>query len=129
MTSTTRSQRGATALRFSDARRRLAEYRICLERDVEDGIIPAPAFAVVDACYVSLSVMLDSARIELEAAGPEAQERALIARFLGGSGQLARHMFAVTYQQRDLQELERTAAYVSGRGRAMMEQLWARIAA
>lgn len=114
---------------FSEAGRRLAEYRICLERDVEGGIIPAPAFVAVDACYVSLSTMLDSARIELEAAGPAVQEPAFIARFLGGWSKLARHMFAAMYQQRDLEELERTAADVSGRGRALMEHLCARIAA
>ena len=116
-------------LKFSDAGRRLAQYRICLERDVEGGIIPAPAFAAVDACYLSLSAMLDAARIELEAAGPAVQERAFMAVFLEGWGRLARHMFAAVYQQRDLEELERTAAEINGRGHAMMEHLWARIAA
>lgn len=114
---------------FSEARRRLAQYRICLERDVEGGIIPAPSFAAVDACYVSLSTMLDSARIELEAAGPAVWERAVMALFLAGWGRLARNMFAAMYQQRDPEELERTAVEISGRGRAMMEHLWARIAA
>jgi hypothetical protein len=129
MTLATHSQKGPTVLKFSDARRRLAEYRICLERDVDGGLIPAPAFAAVDACYLSLSATLDTARIELEAAGPAAQEQALMGRFLGAWGELARTMFAATYQPRNLQELERTAAQVSDRGRAILERLWVRIAA
>ena len=124
MTLTTSSQGGPALLKFSDAHRRLAEYRICLELDVEGGVIPAPAFATVDACYVDLSAMLDSARIELEAAG--GQERVRAGLFLGGWGELATRMFAAMYQQHDLVKLERTAAEVTACGRAIVECLWDR---
>ncbi|MCH7946118.1 MAG: hypothetical protein IIC73_08925 [Armatimonadetes bacterium] len=114
---------------FSDATRRLAEYRICLERDVEAGIIPGTASAAVDACYVSLSTMLESARVELEAAGPDAQEQPFMDRFVGSWATLARHMFTAMYRQGDPRDLERTAAHVTGSGRALIEYLWTHIAA
>jgi len=114
---------------FSDARRRLAEYRIRLERDVEAGIIPAPAFAAVDACYVNISTMLEKARVELEAAGPDAWERSFMTRFVGGGTTLARCMFTATHRQADPEQLERTAAEVSGKARTLLESLWTRIAA
>lgn len=114
---------------FSAARRRLAEYRICLERDVAAGLIPAPAFVAVDACYASLSTMLESARVKLEAAGPEVQQEAFATRCAGGWTRLARHMFAAMYRQRDPAELERVAAEISGKSRALMECLWRYVAA
>ena len=82
----------------------------------------------MDACYESLATMLESARVELEAAGPEAQQEACVTRFAGGWNTLARHMFAATYRQRDALELARTAADVSGESRALMECLWRRVA-
>jgi len=123
---TTSSQGGPTLLKFSDAHRRLAEYRICLERDVEGGIIPAPVFATVDACYVNLSATLDWARVELEAAGLAKQEEVRMGQFLRGWGRLATRMFAATYQEHDLEELERTAAEVTAGGRVVVERLWDR---
>jgi len=107
---------------FSDASLRLAEYRICLERDVAAGIIPEPAFARVDACYVSISTMLEIARVELEAAGP-ARERAFTTRFVGGGAALARCMYKATRRPVCLEELERIAAEVSGKARALKEYL------
>lgn len=124
MIPTPSSQCGPTLLKFSDAHRRLAEYRICLERDVEGGIIPAPVFTTVDACYANLSVILDWARVELEAAGLATQQEVRMGQFLRGWSRLATRMFAATHQQHDLEKLERTAAEVAAGGRAVVERLW-----
>ncbi len=114
---------------FRGAMRQVAEYRIRLEHDVAAGIIPTSASAAVDACYVSIVAMLESARVELEAAGPRAQEQIFMIGFVGGWITLARQMFMATNGQAGVEELERTAAEVSCRARTLMEYLSARIAA
>lgn len=112
---------------FSDTRRRLTEYRICLEFDVGAGIIQAPAAVSIDACYASLYVLLETARVELEAAGPEAHDAAFVNMFVDRCAALGRRMFRAMYRQRNVLELERTAADVRSKARVLMEHLRARV--
>ena len=68
---------------FREVRRQLAQHRICLERDTAAGIIPEPAFTAIDACYADIAQLLDTARVEVEAAGP-GLEPGFVGLFVGG---------------------------------------------
>jgi hypothetical protein len=81
---------------FRGVRQRLAEYRIYLERDTRSGLVSAALRPRVEACYAALESSLESARIELEAAGPRAQEHDLIDRCVTAHAELGRRMFRAT---------------------------------
>ena len=112
---------------FGDTQRALARYRICLERDTDAGQFPARAYEVVDAFYTSLSTILESARVELEAAGPATQDEAFTTLFVGGCSQLGKQMHRATRHEHDPVKLRQTAVDLRTRARALMEHLWIRI--
>lgn len=112
---------------FGDARRRLAEYRICLERDVRSGRVPAPAAVAVDECYVSLAGILDEARLQLEAAGPAAQDGAFMGLFVSGCVMLGRRLARAVERREEPGALQALAVEVTVKARELMDHLWMRL--
>ena len=112
--------------RHTDVRRRLAQHRICLERDTAAGIIPRPAFAAIDGCYDDLMRLLETARVELEAVGP-ALEPEFVGLFVGGCARLDRQMFAAMYRSGPAAELSALAARLRREARTLREHLWLRL--
>jgi len=112
---------------FGYARRRLAEYRICLEQEVQSGVLPAPSAAVVDDCYVSLVDILDEARLQLEAAGPAAQDGAFMGLFVSGCLMLGRRVSRAVERREHPAALGALAEEVTAKARELMEHLWMRL--
>ncbi len=113
---------------FDSAIRRIEQYRICLERDAELGVIPSTSREAVDRCYRTLETVLRSARIEIEGVGDAADaERDFGAHFVGGCSMLALRMFRRMYSETDPVRLAAAASSIRSEGRALMEHLWARL--
>ena len=105
---------------FRGLRRKLAQFRICLERDVRAGVVPPEAFAEVDGCYAELDSALEAARIELEAAGPPSGE--LVGSCMAAHAALGRRMFRAT-RQHEARALVLVAARQRAAARALLHEL------
>jgi hypothetical protein len=112
---------------FGDARRQVAQFRICLERDAERALVPESSVAPADACYRRFEAILDAARVELEAAGPEAYDPGFLRLFVSSMNMLARRMSQATWRQREPLQLRATAARLSREAQLLAEHLYARI--
>jgi hypothetical protein len=112
---------------FGNARRRVAQFRICLERDAERGLVPEGNVAPADACYTRIEAILDAARVELEAAGPEAYDPEFVCLFLSSMNMLGRRMSQATWRVRDPLRLRETAVRLSREARLLSEHFCARI--
>lgn len=113
---------------FEDAIRRIEEYRICLERDAERGIIATGAVPMIDDCYRTLETVLRSARIELEGAGVQLGRGSESGtQVVTGCALLSRRMFRRMYRERDADRLRSAAVAIASEGRVLMERLWARL--
>lgn len=110
---------------FEDAARRIEQYRICLDRDVDRGLISRRAREPVDACYRTLAALLRGARIEMEGAGTMADP--IRDHFVGGCARLALQMYRTTYREVEARRLVRTASALRAEGRRLMEELRARL--
>lgn len=111
---------------FRDVRQQLARHRICLERDTAAGLIPEAAFTAVDRCFADLAHLLDTARVEVEAAGPR-MDLDFVNLFVGGCARLDREMFAAMYLDQRADRLARRALRLRREARALHEHLWLRI--
>lgn len=110
---------------FAGARRRVEQWRICLERDVNSGIIPAQAQNEVDRCYVTVALLLDEASVEMEAVGSLShrdEERG--AQFVEGCLSLAQRMSGATYSEACPLALRRAAARLCAQARDLRRDLW-----
>ncbi len=113
---------------FVVARRRIAQCRICLERDASLGIIPAAAQADVDRCYLAVATILDDARVEIEAAGPRLDRDGMFREeFIGGCLVLAQCMFRAMYREACPLALRRVAGCLCAQARGLKGYLWARL--
>ncbi len=113
---------------FVVARRRIAQCRICLERDTSLRLIPAAAQDDVDRCYLAVATILDDARVEIEAAGPRL-DRDVVFReeFIGGCLLLVQCMFCAMYRETCPLALRRVAGCLCAQARGLKEYLWARL--
>ena len=105
--------------------KRIIQYRICLERDVEHGVVSHASSVAVDRIFRSLSADLEYAQYEL--AGLVGPGGAFRQHFVGGYAQLARTMFLAMYRDDDSGRLARLAHSLEAEARVLMEQLRIRI--
>ncbi|HJO05629.1 MAG TPA: hypothetical protein QGG47_16800 [Acidobacteriota bacterium] len=113
---------------FSGAHWRIAQCRICLERDASSGIIPATAQLDVDGCYVAVARVLDEASVEIEAAGARLDgEERFVEQFVGECLLLTQGMFRAMYTERSPRALCRVADRLGARAVGLREHLWARL--
>lgn len=110
-------------MRFSPIYRRIAQYRLCLERDAGSGIIPAGCVDDIDACFKSIAATLELGRAELEGAGPGAdRDGAVGGQLLSGCASLALAMFGAMYRRKDPVALCRCARDLRRDARRLIEQ-------
>lgn len=103
--------------------RRIARYRVCLERDAQRGAVTAAAQAAIDGGMAALGGVLESARIELEGAGAAASARGMGDPLVCGCATLALGLFHAARRGTDAALLARrveTAHRESGR---LLDQL------
>ena len=74
----------------------------------------------------AVGALLETARVEVEAAGP-GLEPGFVGLFVGGCARLDRQMFATMYRSRDEADLASRAARVRAEARALHEHLWLRL--
>lgn len=114
--------------RFDRLARRVAQYRICLERDVKGGLLDARAQAPVATCFVALERLLESARIEIEGAWPGRDARVRLERLVvGGCAALARRMFELMARRADATTLVAAARAIRIETLALEQRLQARL--
>ena len=112
---------------FVGARRRIAQCRICLERDASLGIIPV-ASQDDDRCYLAVATILDDARVEIKAAGPRLDRDGMFGEeFIGGCLVLAQCMFRAMYKEACPLALRRVAGCLCAQARSLKGYLWARL--
>lgn len=111
---------------YDQGLRRIAQYRLCLERDTERGIVAAEAAAAVDRGFVDLAGLLESARIEVEGAGRSPHD-GLARHFAAACDDLGRRLFVAACREPDARRLEATAAELTARALALVERLRLRI--
>ena len=112
---------------FGNAQRRVAQLRVGLERDAQSGLVPEFNVAPADACYVRFGEILDSARVDLEAAGPASYDPGFLRLFLSSMNMLGRRMAQATWREREPRQLRVTAARLSREAELLGEHLCARI--
>jgi hypothetical protein len=111
---------------YDEGLRRIAQYRLCLERDVDRGIIRAEAAEAIDRCFVSLAGCLESARVAIEGAGAVPEE-GFAGHFAAACGDLARQLFVAMYREPDPRRLAGVAASLKGEALGLVEHLWLRL--
>lgn len=112
---------------FRSLTRRLVEHRLCLERDVRAGIIPAAALTVVDRAYTDMANRLEVARVEIEAAGPSVRSASVVPGFIGSCARMEQQLYAALYTGARRPALERSVARVRASGEALLERLRAHL--
>lgn len=111
---------------FDQGLRRIAQYRLCLERDAGRGIVAVDAADAVDRCFVSLAGFLESARVAVEGAGGSPQD-GFARHFAAACGELARSLFVAMYRESDARRLEALTGDVRRQARSLVEHLWLRL--
>ena len=103
----------------------IARYRICLERDVDRGIIPVDAHESIDRCFASLASFLESARVAIEGSGRVGDGFAH--HFAAGCSDLARQLFVAMYLEPDPRRLASLARGLRAESCRRVEHLWLRL--
>ena len=107
--------------------RKVAEYRICLERDAEREIISRGSALVIERFYSSLATDLEHARYELEGAGLVGSGGPFRQHLVAGYARLARTMFLAMYRDDNPGRLSRLVLALEADARTLMEQLRIRV--
>ncbi|NKB89624.1 MAG: hypothetical protein GKS06_15515 [Acidobacteria bacterium] len=111
---------------FRGMRQQLVRHRIRLEQDVASGDLSAGAFDLVDECYADLLGILDSVRVEVEAAGP-ALEMDFVRALLGGWTDVDRRLVVAAQSKPEGADLPSETTHVRARAHLLRRQLWLRL--